>query len=147
MKRLMFAAAAAACLLFSAPLLAQANENPWKGGAYWDVTGIHVEDGSGLAYAQHLAGQWRQSQDYAKSKGWIQGYHVLNNEFPREGEPNIYLVTVFTQFASPEESDRRGAEYRAYMKTTQSQMQAAAAKRAAIRKVGSSMLLQELVIR
>jgi len=29
------------------PTLAQ-DENPWKQGNYWDVSSIHVKDGSGL---------------------------------------------------------------------------------------------------
>jgi hypothetical protein len=140
-------AAVAALSLAASPVLAQANENPWKGGAYWEVTGIHLEDGAGLTYAQHLAGQWRESQEYAKSRGWIRDYHVLTNEFPRDGEPDVYLIVKFDRFATPEEGEKRGAEYRAHVKTTQSQMAEASGKRASYRKVGSTTLLQEQVIR
>jgi hypothetical protein len=145
-KRLMLAAGAAVALMLSAvPAVAQ--ENPWRAANYWEVTGIHVKDGSALTYARHLADGWQRAMEFEKSKGWITGYHVLVNEYPRQGEPNVYLVTTFASMPSPEEADRRTAEFQAFMKQTQAQAQAASGQRAEYRTVGNQLLLREQVRR
>lgn len=143
MRKLYLAAAAAACLFVSGPALAQANENPWKGGAFWEVTGIHVKDGSGLTYANHLATSWQPNMEFQRSKGWIKGYHVLVNEFPRKDEPDIYLITTFDSMPSPEEADKRATEMRAFTKMSMAQATAASGQRAEYRTVGSQILLRE----
>ncbi len=136
-------AAAAACLFAAAPVMAQANENPWKSGVFWEVTGIHVKDGSGLTYANHLATSWQPNMEFQRSKGWIKGYHVLMNEFPRQGEPDIYLITTFDALPSPEEQERRTTEMRAFTKMSMAQATAASGQRAEYRTVGSQILLRE----
>lgn len=127
--------------------MAQDNENPFKRGAYWSVTGIHVNDGSGLKYANHLANNWVRSQEFAKSKGWISGYHVLNNEYPRQGEPNIYLVTIFEEMTSAADADKRTKEWLEFNKATMAQMAAQSGERAEYRTVGSEVLLTEMLKR
>jgi hypothetical protein len=144
---MVFVAAAAACLFASAPVLAQTSENPWKDGAYWQVSAIHVKDGSGLTYANYLANTWRPNMEFQRSRGWIKGYHVLVNEFPREGEPDIYLITTFDTMPTPDESDRRATEMRAFTKMSMAQASAASGQRAEYRTVGSQMLLREQVKR
>jgi len=142
MTRLTLAALAATAMLFAAPVAAQ-DVAPFKDGSYWSVTGIHVKDGSGLTYANHLAKSWVTQQEWSKSKGYSRGYHVLANENPREGEPHVYLVTIFDKRPDGAEAERRGVEYRASMKTTMDQMEAESGKRADYRTVGSNMLLVE----
>lgn len=143
MKPMLFAAAAAAFLMTAMPVAAQ-DVYPLKPGNYWDVTGIHVDDGAGLTYANHLANIYSRNMDMQKAKGYIQGYHILGNENPREGEPDFYLIVVFDKMVDTAEQERRGAEMRASMKTTMEQMAADSGKRADYRKVGSNMLLREL---
>ena len=147
MSRVNWAAAAAAMLVLAMPAAAQENPNPWKAGSYWDVSGITVKEGHGLKYAQHLANVWAKQQDFAKSKGWISGYHVLVNSYPREGEPDMYLVVIFDRMIGQEEGQKRGEEMRAHMQTTIEKMQAEAGTRAEYRTVNSSMLLREQVRR
>ncbi|MFN7175275.1 MAG: hypothetical protein ACK4MX_00135 [Thermaurantiacus sp.] len=143
---MMLAAGAAVALMMSA-VPAMAQENPWKPGAFWEVTGIHVKDGSALTYARHLADSWVGSMEFQKSRGWITGYHVLTNEYPRQGEPDVYLITTFASAPSPEEMDKRAAEWRAAMKLTMAQAEAASGQRAEYRTVGSQVLLREQVRR
>jgi hypothetical protein len=139
--------AVAAALTFAAPLAAQDNPNPWKSGNYWNISGIEVKEGYSLTYAKHLADVWQKQQDFAKSKGWISGYHVLTNPFPRRGEPDIYLITISDRMVGSDEADKRGAEMRAHMKMTAEQMQAAAGQRAEYRTNVSNMQLREAVRR
>jgi hypothetical protein len=145
-KRLALAMIGALALAVSLPATAQ-DENPWKAGNYWNVTGIHVKDGGGLKYAQYLATDWVKTQEYAKAQGWISDFMVLSNTHPREGEPNLYLVTISPSLASSDEADKRGKMMREFNKTSIAQMQAQSAGRAEIREVGGQMQLRQLVLR
>ena len=133
-------------LAVSLPATAQ-DENPWKAGNYWNVSAIHVKDGGGLKYAQYLATEWVKMQEYSKSQGWISDFMVLSNTHPREGEPNLYLITIAPSLPSSDEADKRGRMMREFNKTTIAQMQAQSAGRAEIRELGSQMQLRQLVLR
>ncbi|AKM11609.1 hypothetical protein AB433_06740 [Croceicoccus naphthovorans] len=135
-------ALAAATLTVPQVALAQDSEWPMTSGEYVDVAGISIDDGHGLDYAKFLAATWRKGQEFAKSQGWITGYEVMYNVHPRKGEPDVYLLTRFVKWATPEEEEARGKVYRAHMAMTESQMQAASAGRAEYRHVQGSMLLQ-----
>lgn len=136
----------AVLLAASLPATAQ-DENPWKAGNYWNVSGIHIKDGGGLKYAQYLATEWVRMQEYSKSQGWISDFMVLSNTHPREGEPNLYLITIAPSLPSSDEADKRGRMMREYNKTTIAQMQAQSAGRAEIREVGSQVQLRQMVLR
>jgi hypothetical protein len=145
-KRLALAMIGALALAVSLPAAAQ-DENPWKAGNYWNVSGIHVKDGGGLKYAQYLATEWVKTQEYAKSQGWISDFMVLSNTHPREGEPNLYLITISPSLPSSDEADKRGRMMREFNKTTIAQMNAQSAGRSEIREVGGQMQLRQLMLR
>jgi len=48
-------------------------------GDYREVTGVKLKDAGTLAYANYLAGEWRANVEFAKSKGWINGYLLFQN--------------------------------------------------------------------
>jgi hypothetical protein len=137
----------AVSMVVAGAAVAQDSEDPFKRGAYWSVTGIHVKDGSGLKYANHLANNWVRNQEFAKSKGWISGYHILANAYPRQDEPNVYLVTIFNSMTSPAEDDKRAKEWLEFNKSTMAQMEAQSGDRAEYRTVGSEVLLMEMLKR
>jgi len=140
------AAVGVAMLAVATPTLAQ-EENPWKQGNYWNVSGIHVKDGSGLKYAQFLASNWVKNQEFAKSQGWISSYMVLSNPYPREDEPDLYLIQVFASMPSSDEADKRAQAVREFNKKTMAELQAESGARADYRTMGSQLLLRELVLR
>ena len=146
LKQFALGVVGALLLTMSLPATAQ-DENPWKAGNYWNVSGIHIKDGGGLKYAQYLATEWVRMQEYSKSQGWISDFMVLSNTHPREGEPNLYLITIAPSLPSSDEADKRGRMMREYNKTTIAQMQAQSAGRAEIRELGSQMQLRQLVLR
>jgi|FEC22Drversion2_1045045.scaffolds.fasta_scaffold00035_119 hypothetical protein len=147
MRKSVLAAAAAAILLGVVPMAQAQDVFPYKDGNYWFVTAIHVKDGAALTYANHLARVWQTQMDYAKSKGWMTGYHILTNENRRQDEPDLYLVTITDRLASADEAERRGQEMRAYMKKSIQQMEAESGQRADYRTVGSNMMLREQIRR
>jgi hypothetical protein len=126
---------------------AAAAEWPMVPGDFWEVAGIHLKDGGGLAYANFLATEWKANQEFAKSKGWIKNYMVFSNNHPRKGEPDLYLVVIFERMPTGPEGDKREDEFTAWKKKTQAQMQKESANRLEIREVGSNALLQELKFR
>jgi hypothetical protein len=135
--------AATIALGFATPALA---DDPWPNDTadYVEVSAISVDDGHMLHYMQHLAGQWRKGQDFAKAQGWISGYEILVNVHPRAGEPDLYLVTRFPRFADKAEEKKRDEAYDAHMAMTVAQGQAGSAERAKYRKQMGSQLLRAL---
>jgi len=129
------------------PTHALANDFPTIGGDYWELTGVHLKDGGELAYMKFLAAEWKADQEFAKSKGWIKGYTILGNAYPRKGEPDLYLVVISERLPSGAEGDKRADEYIAWKKKTMAQMQKESGNRLEIREIETNMLLQELKFR
>ena len=88
--------------------------------------------------------QYRKSQDFAKSKGWIKDYYILANANKRADEPDLYLVTVFDHVTTPAEDEAREKEINAFLATSARQGDRESGARAKYRKLGGNMLLQEL---
>ena len=145
MRKTMIAALGAATMLFAFPAAAQ--DFPVKGGDYWTVGEITIDDGHFGDYADHLAGLYRKSVDFQKSKGWIKASYILANVNKREGEPDLYLITIADRPTTPAEDDQRAKETNAYLQSSARQGDAESGARAKYRHLGGSMLLQEQVYR
>ncbi|MEP2101956.1 MAG: hypothetical protein ABJP02_10650 [Parasphingorhabdus sp.] len=146
-KTMMIATAMLVTTPMALPTVAAAQEFPMVAGDYSQVSGIFVKDGGAFKYATHLATKWVDVQEFAKSKGWISDYKILINEYPRDGEPTIYLMTTFAKMADAAEGERRNKAYDAYMKSSAEQQIAESGNRAEYRTVQSSMLLREYKVR
>ncbi len=145
MKKALMAALGAATLAFAMPAAAQ--DYPVRGGDFWEVAEITIDDGHFGDYADHLAGLYRKTEDFAKSRGWIKSYHILANVHKRANEPDLYLVTISDHVTTPAEDDARSKEMNAYLASTSRQQDAQSAARAKFRHLGGTMLLQELIYR
>ncbi|HEY6662810.1 MAG TPA: hypothetical protein VIZ66_07795 [Sphingomicrobium sp.] len=143
MRKLALAALAAATIAFTVPAVSQ--ELPVRSGDYWDVASISVDDGHFPDYVDFLAGEFRKRNEFSKSKGWIKDYKILANVNPRDGEPDLYLVTVFDHMTTPAEDIQREKEMNTFMAQTTRQGAAGSAHRATYRKLRGDMLLQEQV--
>lgn len=140
-------------LLASAPLLlafsttAPAQEFPLSSGDFWEISMIDVKDGGDFQYAQHLATKWKDSQEFAKSKGWIKDYKILYNYNPRAGEPDIYLITVMDRVPSGPDSNARDKQFEAWSKTNSKTLIEESGNRAQYRTLMGNMLLQQAIIK
>jgi hypothetical protein len=143
MNKSVLAALGAVALVM--PAMASSQELPLKSGDFWDVASISVDDGHFPDYVDFLAGEFRKRNDFAQSKGWIKGYHIFANNNPRDGEPDLYLVTIFDHVTTPAEDILREKEMNAFMTQTTRQGAAGSGHRATYRKLRGDMLLQELV--
>ncbi len=138
--------AASVGFVFATPAMAQ-DQYPLVGGDWVEVTGISIDDGHSLDYANHLAAQWRVGQDFAVEQGWITGYEILANVHSRAGEPDLYLITRFGDFEDEAEAERRGKLYREMMKKNIAKLQEESGGRAEYRTIMSTTLMQELTWR
>lgn len=145
MRKIIIAAATAAALTFSAPAAAQ--NLPLMPGEYWEVTGIDVDDGAGVRYANWLATEWRQFNDFAKSQGWISDYLILTNVHNRKDEADFYLITKYASLPDAAESERRAAAFRQQAQRTDTQLASESGQRAQYRHVLNTQLLQEMKFR
>ena len=73
----------------------------------WTASRIAVEDGQMQNYMDFLTKIWMGNQEYSKAQGWLLDYHVLQSVNPRDGEPNIILLTSFADMPSAVEDARR----------------------------------------
>ena len=145
MRKITLSALGAAMMLFAVPAAAQ--DFPVKGGDYWTVAEITIDDGHFGDYADHLAGLYRKSMDFQKSKGWIKASYMLSNVNKRGGEPDLYLVTIADRPTTPAEDEARAKETNAFLQSSARQGDTQSGERAKYRKLGGNMLLQELVYR
>ncbi len=145
MRKLMLTALGAATMMFAVPAAAQ--DFPVKGGDYWNVAEVTVDDGHFGDYADHLAGLYRKTIEFQKSKGWIKASYILQNVNKRADEPDLYLVTITDRLSTPAEDEARAKEINAYLQSSARQGDKQSGERASYRKLGGSFLLQELVYR
>ncbi|WP_380875260.1 hypothetical protein ACFB49_03950 [Sphingomonas sp. DBB INV C78] len=141
------------CLWLAAPLAlafatpAAAQEFPLSFGDFWEIGRIDVKDGGDFAYAQHIAGKWKASQEFAKSKGWIKDYKILYSNNPRADEPDIYLVTIFEKMPTGPEGDARAKAFEEFSKASAKQLSEESGNRAQYRTLMGSILLQEAKVK
>ena len=126
---------------------ALADEWPFVGGDYWEVTGIDIKDGGGYKYAKWLATEWRKNLEFSKSKGWIKDYMVLANVHGRSDEADLYLIRVRESIPSGAEGEKRQKEYMEWQSKSIEKMQSESGNRAEYRTVMSDSLLQVLKFR
>ena len=111
------------------------------------MAAISVDDGHFPDYVDFLAGEFRKRNDFSVSKGWIKGYRIFANVNPRDGEPDLYLVTIFDHVQTPAEDIQREKEMNAFLASTSRDQEKQSGMRAKYRKLGGAMLLQELLYR
>jgi hypothetical protein len=126
---------------------AAAQDASFKPGAYSDVSAIEIVPGQFQNYMDYLATNWKKAQEFNKSKGWITGYRVLVNTYPRAGEPDLYLIVDYVKQYSPEEQLAQQKEFEAFMKQTTRQATTASGERGVMRKLLGQMQLQEAVLK
>jgi hypothetical protein len=135
----------ASSALMSTGVLAE--EWPFIGGDYWEVTGIDIKDGGSWKYANWLADEWRKDAEFAKSKGWIKDYMVIANVHARSDEPDLYLIRVREDIPSGAEGEKRQKEYMEWQTKSIETMVGESGNRAEYREVMSDSLLQVLKFR
>ena len=86
-------------------------------------------------------------QTRRSTTSWIKDYKIFANVNPRDGEPDLYLVTIFDHVTTPAEDIQREKEMNAFMAQSTRQGAAGSGHRATYRKLRGDMLLQELMLK
>jgi hypothetical protein len=89
-------------LLLCAPLatITHADGRHYNDGPVVNVAAIRTVDGHFDDYMQWLATTWKKQEEAAKKSGLILSYRVLIVEARAPGDPDIYLVTEFKNWAA-----------------------------------------------
>ena len=145
MRKYVIGAAALAMIVGAGPALAQ--QSSMKPGAMWTAARIEVADGQMQNYMDYLTRTWMANQDYAKSQGWLLDYHVLQSINPRDGEPNIILISRFKDMPSAAESERRNMLIEKRMQQDAHTADSASGARNTMRKLQGSVLYREMLKR
>ena len=145
MRKLLIGAAALAAAISTTPALSQ--QSSMKPGALWSAARIDVQDGQMQNYLDWLAKTWTSNQEFAKSQGWLLEYHILSSVNPRDGEPNIILITRFNDFPSAAEVERRNSLMAQHTGQDAHQAAAASGGRNPMRRQMGSVLYRELLKR
>ena len=145
LKSWIIGAAMLASASAASPALAQ--DSNYKLGPMWTAGRIDVEDGQYENYMDWLNKVWVGNQEFAKSQGWILDYHILDSVNPRDGEPDLILITRFTDFPSVAEIDRRNAIINKRMNQNDHTADAASGQRTKMRRQMGSVLYREILKR
>jgi len=142
MHKMTLCALGAVAMAWAVPAASQ--ELPVVPGDYWDVQGIKIDDGHFAEYADFLASDFRKESEFAKSKGWMKGYYMLENVNARADEPNLYLIRIYDHMPTAAEQVQRQKEMTAFVGSTTRQQLAQSGARGSYRHIGSNELLQVL---
>lgn len=145
MMRSFILGAAALALLVTTPAVAQ--QSSGKPAGLWIAARVDVEEGQYENYMDYLTRTWIPNQEFAKAQGWITDYHVLDSTNPRDGEPDIVLITRFADHPSVAEMERRNKIMNDRMKSDDHGQDAASGQRNKMRRLMGSVLYREVVKR
>jgi hypothetical protein len=97
-------------LTASQPGAAQTTERVWDRGTVWAITYVETKPSMFNSYLKNLSQVWRAFLEEQKKTGDVISYQMLTIQNPRDGEPNLMLLTEFKNMAvfdqSLEEADK-----------------------------------------
>lgn len=140
-------AVVATALLIALAAPASAAESRYEYGNVWYVSDIDVLDGQFENYMNWLADEWVKFRKLNAIHGNEVGYHVLLNTTARNGEPDLFLVTIHKDFATIAEGLATEKKINEAMAKDRKQFETEGAERAPMRKTMGSIELIELKLK
>ena len=136
----------AATVLFSlAATGAMADDTlPYDNGVVVNVTSIRTEPGQFNNYLRYLAGPYRQIMDEAKAQGLIIDYGHYSTQPKTPGDPNLYTIVTYENFAALDGLSEKMAAISAKVFGSMAEAEKSQAERESLRKVIGSERLQKL---
>ena len=86
-------------VLASQPAVAQTTERVWDQGTVWSITYVETKPNMFNSYLKNLSQVWRAFLEEQKEAGDLISYKMLNVQNPRDGEPDLMLLTEFKNMA------------------------------------------------
>jgi hypothetical protein len=81
------------------PATAQTTERVFDQGTVWSVSYIRTKPNMFNSYLKNLSQVWRAFLEEQKNRGDVVSYRILNVQNPRDGEPDLILLTEFKNMA------------------------------------------------
>ena len=98
----MLVAAAALCLV---PMLASADERPYKPGPVTAVTYVKVEPGRFDDYMAYLGGAYRKQLDENIKAGLVMSWHIYTTTPRNANDPDLILTVTYPNMATLDKND------------------------------------------
>ena len=130
--------------VLSVPATAQDNERNWENGNVVATTQVFTEPGMFNAYINDLRGLWRVFLDQQIKDGNVVSYRMLVNSFPRNGEPNLILITEHPNFAAFDLSAEYFEELTKRLQGSLDKSRDANIERGKLRRLGGNAVYQEI---
>jgi hypothetical protein len=140
--RVPWAAGCAAVFMLAGSQPCLADGRDWNDGPVINVAAIRTVDGHFDDYMHWLATTWKKQEETAKKAGLITSYRVVVAEAQSPGDPDIYLVVEYKNWAA---LDHLGSKLDAVSAEVEGSVEKAAqseADRAKIRTVLGSKTMQ-----
>jgi hypothetical protein len=149
MKTKLIAAFAVLFLVFFTitPAVAQDNSRNWEYGNVIATTQVHLEPGAMNAYLNDLNGLWRVSLDQQIKDGNVVAYRILQNSYPRDGEPDLILVTEHPNWAAFDLSSEYYDALTVKLQGSLDNARNASLDRGKLRRLGSESVYQEIILK
>ena len=124
--------------------LAQDHTKNWENGYVVGITEVHTKPGMFNAYVNDLNNLWRKFLDEQKKDGSVIGYSMYANASQRDGEPDLYLVVTYANWAAFDRGDEYFEKIRDKVIGSAEDMRQAGVKREDLRRIGSNYTLQQI---
>ncbi len=134
-------------LAFVALTGAQAADRPYTEGPVLDVTSVRTEPGMFDEYMKYLAGPYKQLMEEQKKAGIILDYSFYSVTPRGPDDPDLYLVTVFKNFAALDGLDDRTDAITEKVMGNAAQQTDATIKRGKLRTILGDEMMRELVLK
>ena len=131
-------------LALAQPASAQTTERVWDNGTVWSITYVETKPNMFNSYVKNLSQVWRAFLEEQKRQGQVISYRMLNVQNPRDGEPNLMLLTEFKNMevfdTTADEFDEMSKKVMGSLKNLQSDN----IEREKMRTIRSTVLTREI---
>ena len=143
--KLTAALAVLACAsLFSTSAIAQDHTRNWDYGNVIATSAVHLEPGAMNAYINDLNGLWRVFLDQQVKDGNVVSYRIIENAFPRDGEPVLILITEHPNWAAFDLSNEYFEKLMEKLQGSLDNARNANIDRGALRRLGGQSVYREV---
>jgi L-rhamnose mutarotase len=124
-----------------------AADRAYTEGAVVEVGAVRTEPGMFEEYMKYLAGPYKQSMEEQKKAGVILDYSIYATVPRREGDPDLYLITVYKNMAALDDLNAKTDAISEKIFGSMDQQSAATVTRGKLRTLVGSELMRELKLK
>lgn len=130
--------------LFSVSASAQDHTRNWDYGNVIATSAVHLEPSAMNAYINDLNGLWRVFLEQQIEDGNVVSYRILQNAFPRDGEPDLILITEHPNWAAFDLSNEYFENLTKKLQGSLDNARNANIDRGALRRLGGQSVYREV---